>query len=249
MTLNVLVGGEDRLDALCAIVAGARPDVLVLQECVGWEDRVRLGRVAAAMGAPAGEAHAVLGASNPRGSGIRYNVCLVSRSPITRHQVHTAGLAHCAVEAEIDGVTVLGTHLVAGSETARVAEVDVLLGLVAPRAASCALAGDLNGLARHDPYPLDLGARFVRAGIEKYGLPPRFDTLDHLLAGGWIDALHERPSSPRWVTAVRGPTGATVDTRTDYVLVSPALAPRLTGAEVIDVGSASDHHAVLAHLS
>ncbi|WP_437539796.1 endonuclease/exonuclease/phosphatase family protein [Sorangium sp. So ce726] len=257
MTFNILFGGEDRFEAILAIVAAARPDLLVLQECVGWEDGARLRAVAEAIGAPAGERHAVLGNANPRPSGRRNHVAVVSRAPLAGARVHAPEvLAHCLVEVELslDGepLVVLGTHLNAGSEDRRLTEARWLLSLVPPArfaAGLWALAGDLNALSRRDPYPADLGPRLAAAGIEKYGSPPRFDTMDAIEAFGWADALIQRPRSSRWFTALRGRNGAQVETRTDYVLLSPRLAGRLALADVIDVGAASDHHAVIAELS
>ncbi|WP_437594930.1 endonuclease/exonuclease/phosphatase family protein [Sorangium sp. So ce1000] len=257
MTFNILFGGEDRFEAILAIVAAARPDLLVLQECVGWEDGVRLRAVAEAIGAPAGERHAVLGNANPRPNGRRNHVAVVSRTPLAGARVHAPeALAHCLVEVELslggEPLVVLGTHLNAGSEDRRLTEARWLLSLVPParfEAGLWALAGDLNALSRRDPYPADLGARLAAAGIEKYGSPPRFDTMDAIEAFGWADALRQRPRSSRWFTALRGRDGAQVETRTDYVLLSPRLAGRLALADVIDVGAASDHHAVIAELS
>lgn len=254
MTFNILSGGEDRFEAILAIVAAARPDLLVLQECVGWEDGARLRAVAEALGAPAGERHAVLGSANPRPSGRRNHVGVVSRAPLVKARVHAPeALAHCLVEVELslagEPLLVLGTHLNAGSEDRRLTEARWLLSLVPPArfaAGLWALAGDLNALSRRDPYPADLDARLAAAGIEKYGSPPRFDTMDTLEAFGWADALRLRPRSPRWATALRGRAGAQVETRTDYVLLSPPLAARLALADIIDVGAASDHHAVIA---
>lgn len=249
MTFNVLFGGEERMDGIREVVVRARPDVVVLQECVGWieDGGARLAAIASAMGAH--ERGVVQGASNERPSGLRYHVCVASRVPIARHAVHTDGFAHCAVEATLeDGLVVVGTHLISGSEEQRLAEASRLHQLVPPdavRSGRFVLAGDLNSLVRHDPYPPDLDARFQRAGITKYGSPPRFEVMDRLLGAGWADPLQ---GNPRWVTAVRGPEHARVDTRTDYVLVSPALAPRVAAAEVIDVGSTSDHHAVVVEL-
>jgi exodeoxyribonuclease-3 len=37
-----------------------------------------------------------------------------------------------------------------------------------------------------------------------------------------------------------------IDYRTDYILASPRMAERLIRAEVVDVGEASDHQAVVA---
>lgn len=257
MTFNILFGGEDRFEAILAILAAARPDLLVLQECVGWEDGARLRAVAEAIGAPAGERHAVLGNANPRPNGRRNHVAVVSRAPLAGARVHAPeALAHCLVEVELslggEPLVVLGTHLNAGSEDRRLTEARWLLSLVPPArfaAGLWALAGDLNALSRRDPYPADLGTRLAAAGIEKYGSPPRFDTMDSIEAFGWADALLQRPRSSRWFTALRGRNGAQVETRTDYVLLSPRLAGRLTLADVIDVGAASDHHAVIAELS
>ncbi|WP_214108022.1 endonuclease/exonuclease/phosphatase family protein [Acrocarpospora catenulata] len=259
MTLNVLVGGENRFGDLLTIIAAARPDVLVLQECVGWEDGARLRAVAETMGVQADGKHTIVGVANARSSGRRYNVCVVSRAPILRRRVHTPPtLAHCIVEAELawpdaeEPLLLLGTHLVYSDEDSRLAEVEELLKLAPPErlaARPCVLAGDLNALDRDDPYPADLDHRLTAAGMHKYGHPPRFEVMDRLHAAGWVDALRTLPRSHRWVTARRNRGSATVDTRTDYILLSPPLAPRLAGAEVIDVGSASDHHALAAELS
>ncbi|HTN85470.1 MAG TPA: endonuclease/exonuclease/phosphatase family protein [Sorangium sp.] len=257
MTFNILFGGEDRFDAILAIAAAARPDLLVLQECVGWEDGARLRAVAEAIGAPSGDRHAVLGRANPRPNGRRNHVCVVSRAPLVEARVHAPdALAHCLVEVELslagEPLVLLGTHLNAGSEDRRLTEARWLLSLVPPErfaAGLWALAGDLNALSRRDPYPADLDARLTAAGIEKYGSPPRFDTMDAIEAFGWTDALRVRPDAARWATALRGRPGAQVETRTDYVLLSPRLSGRLAQAHVVDVGAASDHHAVVAEVA
>jgi len=258
MTFNVLMGGEDRFDAICGILAAERPDVLVLEECLGWEDGARLRRVAEAIGVPADERHTVLGSANRRPSGRRFHVALVSRAPIARSTVHApTEVAHCVVEAELDTgggpLVVVGAHLHANDEDSRLVEVEALLDIVPPdalRSGDWVLGGDLNSISRHDPYPRDLDDHLARAGVHKYGHPPRFDVMDRLYAVGWIDALRERPNGQRWVTArrARGEAGAAVDTRSDYVLLSPSLLPRLIAADVVDVGGASDHHAVVAEL-
>lgn len=244
LTLNVLFGGEDRFTALCDVVKSAAPDVVILQECVGWEHG-RHREMAAALGFPVD--NALLGLGNPRPSGTRYNIAILSRFPILRTVTHATGFAHCALEAELDvqgeRIVVVGTHLVWSSEDERLQEAAHLLD-VAKHAHI--LAGDLNALTRHDPYGPDLDEKLQRAGIHKYGHPPRFDVMDALLSAGWVDALRARPRDARWVTALREKQGVVVETRSDYVLVSRALAPRLQLAEVVDVGEASDHHAVIA---
>jgi exodeoxyribonuclease-3 len=61
-----------------------------------------------------------------------------------------------------------------------------------------------------------------------------------------VDTLRHRPASSRWVTAHRERGGEVIDYRTDYVFASPRMAERLLGADVVDVGQASDHHALVA---
>jgi exodeoxyribonuclease-3 len=264
MTQNILFGGEGRFAALCEVLAAARPDVLVLQECLGWEDSVRLRELARALHIPEEERHVFLSHSNARASGKRYHLALLSRIPLRSIRVHTEGMAHSVFEARFAGAAepgaervLFGTHLVAANEDARLAETEVLLSHVAPslaRGAEVILAGDLNALSPGDPYPGDLDERFARLGIVKYGWPARFDVMQRLFAAGFVDALERRADGAPWVTAVRGrrdggvDTGERVDTRTDYVLLSPALAPRLRGCGVVDVRDASDHHGVYADL-
>jgi exodeoxyribonuclease-3 len=161
---------------------------------------------------------------------------------------------------------VFATHLVATDDDARAREVARFVELLGPRdlgAEPVLLIGDLNALSRRDPYPDDLGEQLARAGIRKYGQPPRFDVMDSVFARGFVDSLAceeaegggagERARGARararardWVTARRGPPHARVDTRTDYVLLSPSLLGALVESRVVDVGDASDHHAVVA---
>lgn len=252
MTWNILLGGGDeaRFAAVLDVLRGARPDVLVLQECLGWEDGRRLGRVAEVLGLPANAAHVTLCPSNPRGSGRRYHLAALSRPPFLQPPVHHAPpvLAHSAVQVQIehDGapLTLLGTHLVASSEEERVAEARWLLGVdVGPRAL---LLGDLNALSPRDPYPADLAQRVLQAGVDKFGHPPRMHTIGLVEAAGWVDTLHLAGPPERWVTAHRERGGVPIDYRTDYVFAGPGVSVRR--AEIVEVGEASDHQAVVVTL-
>lgn len=254
MTLNVLFGGQDRFEALLALVARERPDLLVLQECLGWDDGERLRQVAATLG-PEGAIHAHLGAARPRGSGNCYHVSVLSRTPPRSLRVHNNphfighALVQCEFDTEEGPLTFFGTHYDAHYETLRFVEARYLRSLLDPEAfrqGFYLLAGDLNSLSRKDPYPVDLADQLRLAGVDKYGHPPRFDVIDDVEAFGWVDTLRHRPASPAWVTARRVRNGVTIDYRTDYIYASPRLAERLISAEVIDVGEATDHNAVVA---
>ncbi len=258
MTFNVCFGGGDRMEAIEAVLRRERPDLCVLEECLGWDEGDRLARAAAALDVPHVPAHVHLGRARPRGSGNRYHVAVLSRTPLVEVREHAdpAFQGHCLVEATtvLGGapLTVFGTHLDAHHESLRFVEVRWLRTRAPPERLAreaCLLAGDLNSLSRADPYPPDLAARLAEAHIDKYGHPPRFEVMDDLFAAGWIDTLAGRPAGAPWITARRQNDGVAIDFRTDYVLVSPPLAPRLRAARVVDVGEASDHHAVVAELS
>ncbi len=269
LTQNVLMGGEHRFDALCSVLRAAHPDLLVLQECLGWQDGVRLRELARCCGIPEDDRHLFLSQSNPRGSGKRYHVALLSRAPILTVRAHTDGFAHSVLDATVAAPTaaspgptptlrILGAHLVSSHEDARLAETDVLLSLVHASLAQgedLILAGDLNSLSPRDPYPADLGERFVQLGITKHGNPPRFDVLRRLFSIGLLDSFDRRTPDAPWASAVRGrrdggpDQGQRVLTRTDYVLLSASLAQRLVNGGIVDVGQASDHHAVYADLN
>lgn len=254
MTFNVLFGGQDRFEAILEVLRRVQPDVLVLQECLWWETGDRLQQVAGALGVPADASHIHLGTSRPRGSGRRYHVALASRRPLREIQIHNdpRQIGHCLVQCRLDlsdPVTFFGTHYDAHHEDPRLVEARYLCDLLDPvtfREGLYLLAGDLNSLSRRDPYPADLAEKLLAAGTDKYGHPPRFSVLDTLESFGWIDTLYHRGPPSEWVTARRQNNGVRIDYRTDYILASPRMAERLISAEVVDVGEASDHHAVVA---
>lgn len=255
MTLNILMGGEARMPLLLALIARENPDVLVLQECLGWEAGERLGQVAAVLNLPNTPAHVRLGISRPRPSGNRYHVAVVSRLPLRSALIHNDShfIGHCLLECELETkkglLTLFAAHFDAHHENLRFVEARYLRSRVSPAAfgeGDFVLAGDLNCLSRADPYPVDLSDRLRRAGMDKYGHPPRFDVIDDLESFGWVDVLHRRPASSRWVTARRQRNGEVIDFRTDYLFASLRLTERLLGCEVVDVGEASDHHALTA---
>ncbi|WNG27186.1 endonuclease/exonuclease/phosphatase family protein [Cystobacter fuscus] len=255
MTLNILMGGEERMPLLLPLIARENPDVLVLQECLGWEDGERLAQVAAAMNLPVTETHVRLGTARPRPSGNRYHVAVVSRPRLRSARAHNDAhfIGHCLLECELETgtepLTLFAAHFDSHHENLRFVEARYLRSLLDPSAfaqGAFLLAGDLNSLSRADPYPVDLADRVRRASLDKYGHPPRFDVIDELEGFGWVDALRRRPASSRWVTARRQRGAEILELRTDYLFASPRLAERLLGADVVDVGAASDHHALTA---
>ncbi len=256
MTLNTQFGAEDRFERMLDLIAREQPDLLVLQECVDWDDGQRLAAVAAALGLPAEPAHIHLGRARARPSGRRYHVAIASRLPILSARDHADPklIGHCLAEVEIDlgtlgPATVFGAHFDAHDEDLRLTEVRYLhslLDFAAFQNRPYMLLGDLNSISRRDPYPFDLAERVRAAGMDKYGHPPRFEVIGELEAAGWIDALSNRASEGQWVTAERNYGDVRLDFRTDYIFVSPWLAKRLLGTRIIDTTGISDHHAVVS---
>ncbi len=260
MTFNVLFGGGDetRFAGICRVVARVRPDLLVLQECMDWSPRdPRLSALAEAMDVPDEARHVVLGRARPRGSGHRYHVAGFSRFPIeaARDHVEAPEVGHALLELEVAAggtrLKVLGTHFDAHDEDRRLVEARYLLdrfgeGELASR--PCLLLGDLNSLSRRDPYPEDLADLLRRAGTTKYGDPPRFEVMAALEGAGFVDCLRAGSAPPAaWVTAPRDRGGVHIDYRTDYVLASPSLVPRLRSVEVVALTEQeSDHFPVVA---
>ena len=252
MSFNILMGGgpPDRFARVCGVVSRARPDVLVLQECLGWEDNDRLAQVAAA----AGLAHSRLGVARPRGSGRRFHVALLSRWPIVEVRLHNDPkvVGHCVLEARLDWsgepLWILGTHLDSHGEDQRMVEAKLLCERMP--AGPGVLVGDLNALSPRDPYAAELSERLWQGGVHKYGHPLRHDVIEALEAAGWIDSLHMGGAPAQWVTAPRERGGVRFDSRTDYTMVTPALRDRVVSTEITDIEmpAVSDHAPVVLTL-
>ncbi len=242
VTLNIFRGGGGRFGRILEVLKHLAPDVLALQECLGWEDGTRLAEASRTLDLP----ETFLGLARPRASGLAYHVALLSRWPLENRVTYAnPGVnAHCAARASVRGVEVLTTHMDGHDEDLRLAEARWLstLGLQHRRAV---LAADLNSLSPYDPYPADLDQRLERASILKYGRARR-DVMFEFHRVGWRDALHLRGQPSEWVTAVR----EGISFRTDYALVAPTLTGQVEECRVQPVGEdVSDHCPVLLCLS
>jgi exodeoxyribonuclease-3 len=251
LTWNILFGGEERFDAILALLARVKPDVAVLQECLSWDEGDRLSRVAGALGVPYIERHVTLGLARARPSGRRFHVALLSRFPIERTTTHADPelVGHVILEARVatptptGPVTVLGTHFDSHGEDQRLRDARTLSTLLRT-SEPLLVAGDLNALSTRDPYPHNFTDLLKSAGTEKYGMPPRFEVMPLLESAGLVDL---RPDP--WVTAMRDRGGVRIDYRTDYLLASPPLAAHCRSVEVIACQGASDHEPVLARFA
>lgn len=245
VSFNIWLGGGDRWKGILEVIEGLAPDVLVLQECTGWEsDPTRFDEVRSMLGvAPK---NAMLGRSGREHNGRRFNVAVFSRLDVRAFHVHNDPrfIERAVVECRLESVTVLGSHFTASDEPARFVEMHWLTRAAAADAIErpTLLTGDLNSLSRRDPYG-DLGDALVRAKVDKYGHPPRFDVTDALEQQGWVDTLYAHGAPASWISAPREDDGIRYDTRLDYAFASPSLAPRVAAVElhVLQHGE-SDHY-------
>lgn len=245
VTLNIWFGGGGprRFQRIIQTLAALEPDVVGLQECLGWEDGERLRETSRALQLP----HTFLGLARPRRSGQRYHVALLSRLPLEQPVSYAdpAVNAHCLVRARVADLELLVTHLDGHNEDLRLAEARWLNGLGA-QDGRAVLAADLNSLSPKDPYPADLGEQLRRAGVSKYGPGVRREVMAELSGAGWRDPLYAAGPPPVWVTGSR----AGIAFRTDYTLVSSEMAERVQSCRVVPVDEeVSDHCPVVLELA
>jgi exodeoxyribonuclease-3 len=236
LTYNIWNGGEDRLDDIAAVVAGADPDAVALVEATS---RAKADELARRLGM-----ELVFGEAN-----LGVHLAWLSRLRVRSARNHRpALLAKTLLEIEVasgDGpVRLFATHLASRHDPRPPAE-EVPAVLEALRTAGDAphlLVGDLNALTVGDP----VGE--PPPGVEKRGEAvdgvPRL-AIAPLAEAGYVDcyrALH--PDESGYTYLAWAPW-----LRLDYVFASPALAGRLLECDVVrgDLAArASDHLPVRA---
>jgi endonuclease/exonuclease/phosphatase family metal-dependent hydrolase len=255
MTYNVLTGGRDggadtRLAAISETIQRVNPDVLVLNECNGFEqDGYRtLYRLEAELGMRGLLAQAQTGF---------HVACFVRRGKLleTRflnREVHHAVLA---TTLEVDGVvlTVIGAHLNPFGGDARLLEVQHLLRYL--REELVFVMGDLNSLSPHDARTYNPAAwlprRRARHVLAESG---RLDTraLSMLESAELVDVFHSRGNAEPTALTRLGANFESYQVRIDYVLGTAKAAERVTHAERVTGGlveAASDHYPLFVDVS
>lgn len=256
-TFNILFGGgdEERFEKILITVKKISPNLLILQECLNWEDGHRLSQVSSAINAN----FAYLSQSRPRGSGRRFNIAVFSTSPkkeildIKTHN-NSAFIGHSIVELTFaNKLKVFATHFDSHNENLRFVEARYLRSLINKEDfdnGNYLLAGDLNSLSLKDPYPNNFAELIEQSKTTKYHNPPRFEVITEIESFGWVDSLYYLPKENRsWITAPRDRGGVKIDYRTDYIFVSPKLAEKLQDVEIIECPEASDHFPIIASFS
>jgi exodeoxyribonuclease-3 len=252
LTWNVRTGGSGgRLEALVTLLRRERPDILALQELRGFRGR-RMRQVAGALGMTPFLAPSVFG--QPVAVLVRPPLRIIGWSAV-RWRLHHAAAA-VRVPTTAGQLTVVSTHLNPFSPYRRLREARWLAARHRPAKGPVLIAGDLNSL---DP-GTDHTAR-IAALSGPYAR--RHRAADGTADTRAIAAFQEAGFVDLWPAVGEG-AGLTVPTsrggghefsttgmRLDYVLASPPVAARATGARVLrgaEAEYASDHYPLLVDL-
>jgi exodeoxyribonuclease III len=251
MTYNILTGGHDalgdaRLGKVCDVIRSVKPDVLVLNECNGFEQHGyrTFYRLEHELG--------MRGVFAPSSTG--FHVALFTRvGRLVETQLLDAQMHHTAIAARLDihgeHVFIIGAHLCPFGGETRVAEIQHLLRFVGKE--HVFLLGDLNAISPHD----------AAACRTQSWLPRR--RARHQLAGGGgvldtraiatledcelIDTFRAKFGSAAPSTCLTRLRGGWEDyqVRIDYVFATRAASERVVLCERVDgplADEASDHY-------
>lgn len=240
LSYNIRYGGGGREEPLAAVVRGAAPDVVVLQEATRPEV---VERLAAATGLSHWRAR--------RGE----SLACMSRVPLDQarwHRPRVSRHAFLEVVPEANAWRIFGVHLsavhAAWTERRRLYELRALLLAVQQhQAGPHALVGDFNTIAPGEIFDLRKLPARLRALVWLSGGRIRWRTIQTVLDAGYADVFR------RLQPDVVGSTFPTWDphVRLDYLFVPAAFAGRVACCQVVTgdrVREASDHHPLVAEL-
>lgn len=240
LSYNIQHGGTGRETQLCAVVAAARPDIVVLQEASAPAVVERLAK-------DTGMAQW----ASARGESLGF----MSRGQVRHFQWHHPRLSRHAF-LEIDPgpqeFRIFGVHLSAlysaWTERHRVIELRALLnGIQRHQHGFHVLTGDFNTLAPGDLLDFRKLPHRLRALVWLSGGKIRWRTIQLVLDAGYLDAfrvLHDGEPGytfPTWAPHVR----------LDYLFTPSGFVNRVRGVEIFThpaAPAASDHLPLLAEV-
>ena len=241
LSYNIRDGGIARETMLAAVIEGARPDIVVLQEASDPRVVARL---------------AEMGKFAAWGSRPGHSTGFLSRIPVEHHAWHHPRASrHAFLEVALAGtnVRVFGLHLSAWfskwSERRRAREIRALLdGIRKYQEGFHLIAGDFNALAPGELLEVARMPRWIRAMVWLSGRDIARDTIQVMLDEGYVDAwrtLH--PDKPGYTLPTWDP-----HVRLDYIFTPKRYVDRLVACAVVEqpdaVKHASDHLPVLVEV-
>jgi exodeoxyribonuclease III len=256
MTYNVLTGGRDggesgRLGLIVETIRAVSPDILVLNECNGFEQNGyrTLYRLEAELGMRGVLAEAETG----------FHVALFHRTgrlleaqPL-RREVHHAVLA-ATLDLGGTKLKVIGAHLCPFGGEARLLEVQHLIRFA--REDHVLVLGDLNALSPHDAASYQPG-RWLPRRRARHVLPESGGALDTraistLEGAELVDVLRMHGQAEPTALTPLGADFESYQVRIDYVFASRPAAERISRAERVTGGrveAASDHYPLFVDLT
>ncbi|MBV2364985.1 endonuclease/exonuclease/phosphatase family protein [Streptomonospora nanhaiensis] len=260
MSLNLRHGGtqdphgqpDDRWPAIAADIATVRPDILCLQECHGWSDRLGAQLYRAERDLGMQSVGIVKGRTRTAGNALLYRPrpgIAVSEWATDYEQEHRTGLAVALFK--VDGLSgrlaVAGVHLTTTTAEATATEAMCAATRVLAYDGHGVLIGDFNAHPASDG-----GGAPHAAMVTPLVRVARYDPAGHpirtvgqaLTRAGMVDAAHHLASLTGDVS-LYGPTGRS-GIRVDQAWLTPALSPHLTAYQ--RVRTASDHDAIVVSL-
>lgn len=240
LSYNIRYGGIGREAALAAVIAGAAPDVVILQEATSPAVVERLAR---------GTGMAQWGSRRGRSLGF------LSRASLGHVEWHKPRVSrHAFLEIVPEGGTwrIYGVHLsavhAAWTERRRQHELRALLASIRRRQPGPhALVGDFNTLAPGELLDVEKLPRRLRALVWLSGGRIRWRTIQTILDAGYADAFrHLQPdlvgcTFPTWNPHVR----------LDYLFMPAHYAATVRSCTVLTTppaAAASDHFPLLSEL-
>lgn len=244
LSYNILRGGYGRESLIAQVIAGAAPEIVLLQEAYVPQ---QVAKIAALAGYPV--QHVRPGRSVACLSRVPLAQVAFRRNPWGRSpflDVRPAGVSLRVIALH------LVPHLVHPLERLRAREIGHLLRLLAADPTPAAIMGDFNAIAPGDAPDLARFPRVLQRLIGLYG-DPRRDALANLIGAGFIDSFRRlHPADPGFSIPAHDP-----NSRLDYAFIARALLPHLTESQVLrpdvhgpaTLARASDHLPVLLDLA
>lgn len=249
LSYNLRNGAIDTYDSLVTFINTEKPDILCVQEAVGWREGSpsRIERFANATGFPAWQRG---------GSNTGFDVITFSRLPIITSQTLTDGFWHSALQTVLSWedmqLHVWNTHLDFHAPKSRLREIQKLIAAIG-HADYAIIAGDLNSISESDSYPSSLLNKLLAHDIKKFGTKQlSFDELRLLSEAGFVDVAAQAHAAEWTVpTPANSDDSHAIPLRLDYILTTPELSHLCTNVSVIKsnlTDHISDHYPVVMTL-
>jgi len=240
LSYNICRGGTGKEEQLAAVIAAARPDVVVFQEAT-------VPGVVEALARSTGMAQW----ASTRGQSLGF----MSRETVRHYEWHRPRFSRHAfleIEPAAGGMRIFGVHLSAlysaWTERHRMIELRALLaGIARHQHGFHLLTGDFNTLAPGDLLDFRKLPHRLRALVWLSGGRIRWRTIQIVLDAGYSDIYRAlRGADPGYTFPTWAP-----HVRLDYMFVPSGSAGRISNCEILNHPSApaaSDHFPLLAEV-